>query len=80
MRESEPYAGLWAGALKTIAFRQVFNIDIADRSVEDVELVARVLIGGRTTNYYPAPIKYRDEPLPKKLRFGFYTSGLSRAS
>ncbi|KZV71564.1 amidase signature enzyme [Peniophora sp. CONT] len=44
------------------------------RSVEDLTIVARLLFGQRDSNYYPAPVPFRDIKLPKKVRFGFYTS------
>ncbi|TFY61189.1 hypothetical protein EVG20_g7152 [Dentipellis fragilis] len=42
------------------------------RSVEDVEAMAKVFFGARSTNYFPAPIPYRPIELPKKLKFGYY--------
>ncbi|VDC00957.1 unnamed protein product [Peniophora sp. CBMAI 1063] len=44
------------------------------RSVEDLKIVAQVLFGQRNSNYFPAPVPYREISLPKKLRFGYYTS------
>ncbi|KAI0741898.1 amidase signature enzyme [Daedaleopsis nitida] len=56
------------------------------RSVEDLELAARVVFGktqGRSTSTGcdPAPLPYRDVALPEKLRFGYYLSdGFVKAS
>ncbi|KAI0741896.1 amidase signature enzyme [Daedaleopsis nitida] len=44
------------------------------RSVEDVELGARLVFGKQGTDYDPAPLPYRDPDMPEKLRFGFYVS------
>ena len=48
------------------------------RSVEDIELAARLVFGKQGTEYDPAPIPYREPDLPEKLRFGFYLSGACR--
>ncbi|RPD64393.1 amidase signature enzyme [Lentinus tigrinus ALCF2SS1-7] len=44
------------------------------RSVEDLELAARVVFGKQGTDYAPAPLPYRDVVLPEKLKFGYYLS------
>ncbi|KAI0731186.1 amidase signature enzyme [Earliella scabrosa] len=44
------------------------------RSVEDVELGARLVFGKQGTEYDPVPLPYRDPDLPERLRFGFYIS------
>ena len=45
------------------------------RSVEDLELGARLVFGKQGTEYDPAPLPYRDPDMPNRLRFGFYISG-----
>ena len=45
------------------------------RSVKDVELAARVVVGQQGVGYHPAPVPYREVQLPSKLKFGYYTSG-----
>ena len=53
------------------------------RTVEDLELAARAVIGRRGSDkfYFPAPIPYRDVQLPKKLKFGYYLmDGLVKVS
>ncbi|KAI0763808.1 amidase signature enzyme [Trametes elegans] len=44
------------------------------RSVDDIELAARLVFGKQGTEYDPAPLPYRTPELPQKLRFGFYLS------
>ncbi|KAH9890395.1 amidase signature domain-containing protein [Cubamyces lactineus] len=44
------------------------------RSVDDIELAARLVFGKQGTEYDPAPLPYRAPEMPKKLRFGFYLS------
>ncbi|RDX54272.1 amidase signature enzyme [Lentinus brumalis] len=44
------------------------------RSVDDVELGARLVFGKQGTEYDPAPLPYRDPDMPNRLRFGFYIS------
>ncbi|EJD07629.1 amidase signature enzyme [Fomitiporia mediterranea MF3/22] len=47
------------------------------RSVEDVELASRVLFGASRPSFEPLPsLPYHEPILPKKLRFGYYTSDL----
>ncbi|KAI0314594.1 amidase signature domain-containing protein [Amylostereum chailletii] len=51
------------------------------RSVDDIELIARAIIGKRGSGYLPAPVPYRDVKIPSKLRFGYYiTDGFVKAS
>jgi len=47
------------------------------RSVNDLELVSRALFGAPSQNNSTAPLPFREVELPAKLKFGFYTSGLS---
>ncbi|KAI0367051.1 amidase signature enzyme [Pilatotrama ljubarskyi] len=45
------------------------------RSVDDIELGARLVFGKQGGEFDPAPLAYRDvDESPKKLRFGFYVS------
>ncbi|TFK94168.1 amidase signature enzyme [Polyporus arcularius HHB13444] len=44
------------------------------RSVEDLEVAARVVFGKQGTEDAPAPLAYRDVVLPEKLKFGYYLS------
>ncbi|KAG6890091.1 hypothetical protein C0995_012040 [Termitomyces sp. Mi166 len=44
------------------------------RSVEDLQLVSRVVFGVQGDEQSIAPIPYRQIQLPPKLRFGYYTS------
>ncbi|KAI8996557.1 amidase signature enzyme [Trametes punicea] len=44
------------------------------RSVDDIELGARLVFGKQGAEYDPAPLPYREVEMPKKLRFGFYLS------
>ncbi|KAH9888812.1 amidase signature enzyme [Cubamyces lactineus] len=44
------------------------------RTVDDIELAARLVFGKQGTEYDPAPLPYREPEMPKKLRFGFYLS------
>ncbi|THH27472.1 hypothetical protein EUX98_g6717 [Antrodiella citrinella] len=44
------------------------------RSVEDIELAARLVVGKSGSGYHPAPIPYRQIEMPAKLKFGYYTS------
>ncbi|KAI0027805.1 amidase signature domain-containing protein [Vararia minispora EC-137] len=48
------------------------------RSVDDLETACRVLFGHSQGHgaYFPAPVPFRDhwQKIPKKLRFGYYTS------
>ncbi|KAL0953568.1 hypothetical protein HGRIS_004786 [Hohenbuehelia grisea] len=51
------------------------------RSVNDVELASRVVFGHQGPYCETAPLPYRDINLPKKLKFGYYTSdGYVKAS
>lgn len=50
----------------------------AGSSVDDLEVAARVVFGKSGADFDPAPIPYREVDLPKKLRFGYYTSGAER--
>jgi len=45
------------------------------RSVKDLELVYRATFGPPSTDQNIAPLPYREVELPKKLKFGYYTSG-----
>lgn len=47
------------------------------RSVEDIELAARLVFGVQGREHDPAPLPYRDVRLPERLRFGYYLSGTS---
>lgn len=67
--------GLWEGERWCSDTSAQHLNEIHNRSVEDLKIVAQVLFGQRNSNYYPAPIPFREVSLPKKLRFGFYTSG-----
>ena len=64
----------WLGIVNSY-FSIKRHLILRSRSVDDVELVARTIIGKRGVNYMPAPLPYRDVVLPSKLRFGFYTTG-----
>lgn len=44
------------------------------RSVEDLELVCRVVFGQEGRLQMPPPLTYRDVHLPAKLKLGYYTS------
>ncbi|KAL1941132.1 hypothetical protein VTO73DRAFT_7344 [Trametes versicolor] len=44
------------------------------RSVDDIELGARLVFGKMGDDFDPAPLPYRDPQMPAKLRFGFYLS------
>ncbi|EKM81874.1 hypothetical protein AGABI1DRAFT_112104 [Agaricus bisporus var. burnettii JB137-S8] len=44
------------------------------RSVQDLELVSRAIFGVQGRKHDIAPIPFREVTLPKKLRFGYYTS------
>ncbi|KAF5316046.1 hypothetical protein D9619_006208 [Psilocybe cf. subviscida] len=44
------------------------------RSVKDLEIVARTLFGGPSTTDYIPPLPFREVSIPKKLKFGYYTS------
>ncbi|KAI0675519.1 amidase signature enzyme [Trametes maxima] len=44
------------------------------RSVDDIELGARLVFGKQGSEFDPAPLPYRDPEMPTKLRFGFYLS------
>jgi amidase len=48
---------------------------LANRSVDDVELVCRISFGQQGVNRETPPLPYRDIQLPAKLKFGYYTSG-----
>ena len=50
------------------------------RSVDDIELAARLVFGVQGREYDPAPLPYRDVRLPEKLRVGYYLSGTSPPS
>ncbi|TBU43523.1 amidase signature domain-containing protein [Dichomitus squalens] len=51
------------------------------RSVEDLELAARLVFGIQGAEFDPAPLSYRDVRLPAKLRLGYYLSdGYVKAS
>lgn len=45
------------------------------RSVEDLELAARVGFGRQGADRASPPLPYRDVVLPERLRFGYYVSG-----
>lgn len=45
------------------------------RSIEDLELFAKVSFGEQGNDLQVAPIPYREVSLPQKLKFGYYTSG-----
>lgn len=45
------------------------------RSVDDIELGARLVFGKMGDDFDPAPLPYRDPQMPATLRFGFYLSG-----
>ena len=48
------------------------------RSVDDLELGARVVFGHAAPGeQYLAPLPYRDPDMPQRLRFGYYLSGTS---
>ncbi|KAG6854260.1 hypothetical protein C0991_008953 [Blastosporella zonata] len=44
------------------------------RSIDDLQLVSRVIFGAQSNEQSIAPIPYREVQLPAKLRFGYYTS------
>lgn len=44
-------------------------------SVQDLELISRALFGRPSTDGLVAPVPFREVSLPKKLKFGYYTSG-----
>ncbi|KAH8093799.1 amidase signature enzyme [Cristinia sonorae] len=44
------------------------------RTVDDIELAARLVVGQAGSGYHPAPVPYRQVELPSKLKFGYYTS------
>jgi len=44
------------------------------RTVGDIELAARLVVGQTGSGYHPAPVPYRQVELPAKLKFGYYTS------
>nr|VWO94634.1 Calmodulin (CaM) [Ganoderma boninense] len=51
------------------------------RSVDDIELAARLVFGVQGRECDPAPLRYRDIRLPEKLRVGYYLSdGYVKAS
>lgn len=45
------------------------------RSVADLELISRIVFGSASTNNDIPPLPFREITLPKKLKFGYYTSG-----
>jgi len=45
------------------------------RSVEDLELVCRMGFGVRGNDLNVMPLPFREVQLPKKLRFGYFTTG-----
>lgn len=47
------------------------------RSVEDLDLAFRAVVGKAKEDCTIAPIPYREAVLPAKLTFGYYTSGAS---
>ncbi|KAI9064095.1 amidase signature enzyme [Trametes sanguinea] len=61
--------GTWPGfeAIRTVAGPM-------GRSVDDIELGARLVFGKQGDEYDPAPLPYRTPEMPKKLRFGYYLS------
>ncbi|OSD03090.1 amidase signature enzyme [Trametes coccinea BRFM310] len=61
--------GTWPGfeAVRTVAGPM-------GRSVDDIELGARLVFGKQGDEYDPAPLPYRTPEMPKKLRFGYYLS------
>lgn len=44
-------------------------------SVADLELISRVIFGGTSTGNTIPPLTFREVQLPRKLKFGYYTSG-----
>ncbi|EMD38846.1 hypothetical protein CERSUDRAFT_104159 [Gelatoporia subvermispora B] len=44
------------------------------RSVDDLELAARLTFGARDNGPEPAPVPFREVKLPQRLRFGYYLS------
>ncbi|KAL4068640.1 amidase signature domain-containing protein [Scleroderma yunnanense] len=44
------------------------------RSVEDCDLLCRTIFGEMDPNHRVAPVPYRPVELPKKLKFGYYSS------
>ncbi|KAF9485469.1 amidase [Pholiota conissans] len=44
------------------------------RSVEDLELISRVTFGVPSSDYLVPPLPFREVAMPKKLKFGYYTS------
>ena len=53
----------------------MFLIYLVFRSVADLELISRILFGGASTNNDIPPLPFREVTLPKKMKFGYYTSG-----
>lgn len=49
----------------------------SSRSVADLELISRIVFGSASTNNNIPPLPFREVTLPKKLKFGYYTSGKS---
>lgn len=47
------------------------------RSVKDLELLSKVAFGLPGRSHDVAPLPFRDITLPSKLRFGYYTHGVS---
>lgn len=46
-----------------------------DRSVKDCELFCRVVFGQQDGAHQTVPLPFRPVELPKKLKFGYYSSG-----
>lgn len=44
--------------------------------MKDLEIVARTLFGGPSTTDYIPPLPFREVSIRKKLKFGYYTSGM----
>ncbi|KAH9851937.1 amidase signature enzyme [Lenzites betulinus] len=61
--------GTWPGfeAIRTVAGPM-------GRTVDDLELAARLVFGKQGSDINPAPLPYRDPKMHAKLRFGFYIS------
>ncbi|KAF7310294.1 hypothetical protein MIND_00403400 [Mycena indigotica] len=50
------------------------------RTVEDLEVFAKLLLGVPGRSHLVAPIPYREPKLPERLRFGYYTDYYVKAS
>ncbi|KAF8239357.1 amidase [Tricholoma matsutake] len=65
-----------AGARGTVpGFEGIKNVvGPMGRSIKDLELVAKSVLGLQGSDPSIAPLPYREPKLPSKLRFGYYTS------